>query len=117
MKFILQVFTIATLAYVSELFLPWWSVAIAAGIIGYFIKSNANFFAGFLAIGLLWLLMALQIDNASPSHLAEKIAMIFTVTKPILMIITSLLGGIVGGLGALTGSLLRLDKNKSAYYK
>lgn len=116
MKFLLQIVIISLLAFVAELFLDWWSVAIAAGIGGYFFKSKANFFSGFLAIALLWIVIAWKIDHASPSHLAEKVAAIFKTTKPILITLTGVLGGLVGGMGALTGSLLKKDKKKSGYY-
>ena len=116
MKFLIQIVVIGLLAFVAEIFLDWWSIAIAAGIGGYFFKSKANFLSGFLAIAFLWIVIAWKIDSASPSHLAEKVAAIFKTTKPILTMITGVLGGLVGGMGALTGSLLRKDKKKSGYY-
>jgi hypothetical protein len=118
MRFGIQLLTIALMAFVMELFLPWWSIAIAAALGGYILKSRANFLAGFLAIGILWLIMAVKIDNSSSSHLSEKIAAIFQLNKYGLLAITSILGGIIGGLAALTGSLAKPSKKrtKSLYH-
>ena len=117
MKFILQVFVIAALAYVAELYMSWWTIAVAAILGGYFLKSKANFLAGFLAIGLMWLLIAWLADSSSPSHLGEKVAAIFTISKPLLLLVTCLLGGLVGGFGAWTGARLRPEKRRSPYYR
>jgi hypothetical protein len=104
--FIIQVIIIALLGYLLELFFPWWSIAIAAALGGTFLRSNANFWAGFMAIGLLWLLASFLIDFTSPSALADKVAPIFKLNKLMLMIVTALIGALVGGLACLTGSLL-----------
>lgn len=110
MRFCIQIIVIALLAYLLELFLPWWSIAIAAALGGYLFKSRANLLAGFLSIGLLWLIAAWRIDVGSPAHLADKIAAIMKMSKHMLMAVTSILGGLVGGFAALTGSLARPSK-------
>jgi hypothetical protein len=46
--------------------------------------------------------------------LAEKVAAIFTISKTVLIALTALLGGLVGGFAALSGSLLKPKKSK--YY-
>lgn len=111
--FIIQVIIIALLGYLLELFFPWWSVAIAAALGGAFLRTNANFWAGFLGIGMLWLVTAVLIDFTSPAELASKVASIFMINKPILMIVTGLIGALVGGLAAYTGSLVGLRKRDS----
>ena len=116
MKFILQIVVVLVAAFVFELLLPWWSIAIAAVLGGYLFKSNANFFAGFIAIALLWSVDVWLIDSAAAAPLAEKIAAIFSLNKATLILVTALIGGLVGGFGALTGSLLKRDKHKSLYY-
>jgi hypothetical protein len=115
-RFFIQVLIITILASVLELLLPWWSVAIAAFAGGYVFRTNANFLAGLISIGLLWLITALIIDLSSAVSLTEKVAAIFTVSKPILFLLTSLIGGIVGGFAAMTGAALRKEKRKSRYY-
>ena len=116
MKFIIQVIAIVILAYIAESFLPWYSLAIAAAIAGYFLKSKANFLAGFLAIGFLWFIKAGMIDSDAAVDLAGKVALIFPLKeKNLLMLVTACLGAIVGGFATLTGSLLRTEKKRNYY--
>jgi hypothetical protein len=112
MKFIFQVLAIMIVAFVLELFLPWYYIAVAAFIGGYILKSKANFLAGFLAIGILWSLYALLQSSVPsslpPNDLADRVAKIFTLPgKEWLILITGIIGGLVGGFAALTGSLLK----------
>lgn len=109
--FIIQVIIIALLGYLLELFFPWWSIAIAAALGGAFLRSNANFWAGFIGIGMLWMITAVLIDFTSPSELASKVANIFMINKPLLLIITGFIGALVGGLSSYTGSLIGLRKS------
>jgi hypothetical protein len=110
MKFIIQFIVIIILAYLLELFLPWYSIALAA-FIGGLMNSRFNFFAGFLAIALLWTVKAGLIEAASSSDLADRVALIFPVKqKALLYIVMSLLGGLIGGFAAMAGSALRSKK-------
>ena len=116
MKFIIQVVSIAVFAFILEMFLPWWSIAISAFILGYGFKSKANFFAGFLGIGLLWLIKALLIEISAAMPLAENVATILILNnKALLMLVMVVVGGLVGGFAALTGSLLKKDAPKHYY--
>jgi hypothetical protein len=111
MRLIYQVLFILILAYGLALFLPWWSIAIAAFAGGLLVKSKYNFIGGFVAIALLWLTTALIIDLAAATQLTEKVARIFTLpNKFLLFMITAMLGGLVGGFACLTGSLLKKYK-------
>jgi hypothetical protein len=115
-RFFIQMLIIIILASVLELLLPWWSIAIAAFAGGYAFRTNANFIAGMLSIGLLWLVTSFIIDLSSAAPLTEKVAAIFSVSKPILFLLTSLVGGVVGGFAAMAGSALRKDRRKLKYY-
>lgn len=118
MRTITQILVIAVLAYVSQLFLPWWSVAVVAALVGFLLTSRFNFLAGFVGVGLLWLLIALRMDMASSSHLADKVAMLFQMNKTSLIAVTCFIGALAGGLGAMTGAALRMSSRKTdAYYK
>lgn len=99
---------IVVLGFFLELILPWWSVAIAAFVGGVLVNTRINFFAGFAAIGLLWLVKALINDLITDSELTERVAMIFMLhSKTLLMFITLILGGLVGGFAAMSGGALR----------
>ncbi|HMP99703.1 MAG TPA: hypothetical protein PKC24_07970 [Cyclobacteriaceae bacterium] len=109
LRFVTHTLLIALLYLILQYMLPWWSLAIAASLVGFFLSVNGAraFFAGFLGIGLFWLLMAILIDWSTQSGLGERVAAIFSVSKPILLILTAFIGAIVGGCAALTGYYLR----------
>jgi hypothetical protein len=109
MKFLIQLIIIIIGAFILELALPWYCIAIAAFAGGYVLKSNANFLAGFLAIGVLWLAKASITDAASSSMLADRVAQIFPLgQKYLLYVMMSVIGGLVGGFAAMAGAGLKV---------
>lgn len=114
-RFLIQVLFIMIFASVLELLLPWWSVAFAAFVGGLMFNSRFNFLSGFLSVGLLWLLTSLIIDITASADLAKKVAAIFMLNKPLLFLVTSLIGAFVGGFAAMAGGALRKEKRK--WYK
>lgn len=107
MRFLLQILVITILASMLELFLPWWSIAIAAALGGYFFTTRLNFLAGFISIAFLWALTSLIIDLSSGSDLTERVATIFSLTRPLLILVTALIGALVAGFAAMAGGALR----------
>ena len=108
MKFLIQFVATLFSAHLLALFMPWYSIALAAFVMGFLLKSNANFLAGFAAIATLWLFNVLLIDAGSSSDLSERVAKLLMVKyETVLFIVMAVIGGLVGGFAALTGSLLR----------
>lgn len=108
MRFPVQILAIIILGFFLELFLPWWSVALAAFVGGLLINTRTNFLAGFLAVGLLWIMNALIADLSSDSGLADRVARIFMLhNKALLLLVIFLLSGLVGGFATMTGGSLR----------
>lgn len=108
MKFIFQIFGTIVLAYVLEIFLPWYSIALAAFVMGFLFRSRATFLAGFLGIALLWTIKAWLLNSASASDLADRVAHIFSLTgKEWLLLVMAIVGGMVGGFAGLAGALMR----------
>ncbi len=106
MKFILQVVVTGIVCFVFQRIFPWWSMAIGALLVG-FVFSNSglqSFLAGFIAIALLWLGMALYTDVTTQAILTEKINTLLPVN---VFVLTTLVGGLVGGLASLTGSQIK----------
>jgi hypothetical protein len=98
---------------VLEIFLPWYSIALAAFVMGFLFRSKANFLAGFIGIALLWTLKAWLLNSASASDLADRVAHIFSLSgKEWLMLVTAIVGGLVGGFAGLAGAVLK-PKSKS----
>jgi len=111
MKFILSLILIALTGFAACLYLPWWSIAIAAFIVAALIPQRPGlaFLAGFFAVFLLWSSLSFWLSNNNGHILAHKISLlILKVDNPFLLIlVTGLIGGMIAGFAALTGSLLR----------
>jgi hypothetical protein len=116
MKFLVQIIFIILLAWLLETFFPWWSISIAAFAGGFLLNTRYNFVAGFLGIALLWFAKALIISSYAATDLAQRVAEMLFVEREILLILaTAFIGGIVGGFGALSGSLLKTQKRRYRY--
>ena len=111
MRIPFQILVIFALGFFMELFFPWWSMAIAAFAGGLLINSRMNFLGGFLAIGLLWVVQAMITDLSTSSGLADRVARIFMLhNKALLLLVTFVLSGLVGGFAAMAGGALRKQK-------
>jgi hypothetical protein len=60
--------------------------------------------AGLIGVGTLWLAMAIYIDYSTHSILTEKINKLLPLNA---FLLTTLVGGLVGGLSALSGALVK----------
>jgi hypothetical protein len=105
---------IVILSYLGGLFLPWWTVAIAAFLVAVFIPLPPfrSFMNGFIAVFLLWLALAFLADVRNDHILANRMSeLILKVKSPILIgVVSAFIGGLVAGLGSLSGSYLRVNK-------
>ena len=111
MKIIVSIILIALIAFVLGIYMPWWSIALAAFLVPLVIdqKSGWAFLSGFMALFLLWGIMSWTISSNNQQIFAHKISkLILSTDSPTLLIfVTALLGAIVAGFAALSGSLLR----------
>ena len=112
MRFIINIIIIAGLSYLSGN-LGWfeWDFAIIAFLVAYLLNANgwSSFLSGFVAIAVLWYVVASMTNNANDGLLAERIATVISMPSgSALLIISALVGGLVGGFSALTGSLAHL---------
>ncbi len=111
MKFLVSVFLTALLGFTFGLYLPWWSVAAAGFTVSFFLyqKPILAFMAGFLGIFLLWGGLVLLRSVSNDHILAHRISL-FILKKDspyLLILVSSIIGGVTSGMGALCGSLLR----------
>ena len=109
MKILVQILLVVLFTFIGQYFLPWWGIFLSTGVVGLLIsnKGYQTFIAGFIAISGLWFAQIYAIDLANESILSAKIAAIFTLNSSLqLMLVTSLIGGICGGFGALSGKYL-----------
>ncbi|MDX1943582.1 MAG: hypothetical protein SFU99_23650 [Saprospiraceae bacterium] len=105
-------FTLFTLiaGFIAQQFLPWWMIAVIAGLLSYIfdLKTGVSFWAGFVAAALLWASYAGYLDYQNEGILSARIGKLFGgLPGAVLILLTGVVGGIFGGLGALTGSLGR----------
>ena len=116
MRFLLSLLLITTLGFLAGLFLPWWSIALVAFVVALLIPQSigAGFLSGFLGIFLLWAVIATWIDIANDSILSAKVSQLLPLggSSIILILVTALVGGLVGGFAAMAGSSLRNTNNK-----
>ena len=111
MKFIACILLTGLLGFVCGLYLPWWTIAVAAFIVAVLIVQSPGwaFLSGAMGIFLLWGALSLIIDAANNSLLSSKVAFILPLNGSVflLILITASTGSLVGGFGALSGSLFR----------
>lgn len=120
MKLLIKLVFTAIIAYLLQWYLPWWSVVIAGFLVSLILSSNGltSFISGFLGVGIYWFILAYMIDSTTNSILTERVSAIFFLPNSFLMILlTAAIGGLVGGLGALTGGQLRELFRKTRKYK
>ena len=104
----------ALLAYAVGIYgnLPWWSFVVTNLVVAIVIpqKSFHSFLIGFLSIGLLWAGLAIGIDHANNHILAIKVATILPLKGSYLslIVLTSFIGALLGGLASLTGSFIKM---------
>jgi hypothetical protein len=109
MKLFVSTLLTALLSFITGIYLPWWSIAIVAFLVALLIHQPIwrSFLSGFIGIFLLWLVLTTWIDISNNSILSTRIAQLFSLGSSfILIIITSLVGAIIGGFAAMSGSSL-----------
>lgn len=117
MKFIISILLSALLTYAIGIYgnLPWWSFVITNLFISIAIpqKSLLSFASGALGVGLLWAGLAFGIDAANNHILSTKVANILPLKGSYigLIILTTIVGALLGGLASLTGSFVRARKD------
>ncbi|MDP4679235.1 MAG: hypothetical protein NWS46_02590 [Cyclobacteriaceae bacterium] len=122
MAFILRLVLIAISCYGLGFVMPWWSIVVCCIAISFFLPGYSfnAFLSGFLGVGLLWMVMAWKYDMLSGSNMSSKILQLFPIDDHIILIVvTGLLGGLVGGFSAITGNTFRqlfIKKKKGSFY-
>ena len=114
MKFIAATLLTALLAFVASLYLPWWSIAIAAFIVAALIhqKPWRAMLAGAAGLFLLWVILSWWIDVKNQGILSARISELLPLggSTFLLILVTGFVGALVAGMAALSGSYLRKRK-------
>lgn len=117
MKFLIATILTALLSFIVGIYVPlWWFFAIVALLVAVLIHQRAGkaFFAGFLGLFILWFVLAFWMDAGNDGVLATRIAALLPLggSRWILMIFTAVLGGLIAGFAALSGSYIRSTGSK-----
>ncbi|MET0391666.1 MAG: hypothetical protein ABW019_00940 [Chitinophagaceae bacterium] len=111
MKFLVALILTILLAFIAGLYLPWWSIAIAAFVVALLVHQKAvkAFLSGFLGLFLLWAVLAEWIDLKNESILSARIAELLPLGGQswLLVLVTGFVGGLVAGFAAMSASYLR----------
>lgn len=123
--FFIKFFSILLLSFLCTLFLPWYFpfiICFAIGLILSNLKGN-NFIAGSLGVGLFWLIYILYLDFGNQHLLSQKIAHLFSdslgtsISSTLLIIITTILGALLGGLSCMAGAMIMDDGSRKRMRK
>lgn len=111
MKFFVSIILTILLAFGLGLYLPWWSLALAAFVVSALIpvKPGWAFLVGFISLFLLWGGLA-WFQSANNNHiLAHRMSQVILKKDDPLMLalIAGIIGALVGGFAALSGRLFR----------
>jgi hypothetical protein len=110
MRLFITTILILVFAAIGETFCPWWIIIVVSFVFGFMtdLQIGKAFLAGFLGIGVLWLTIALWQDIPNQHILSQKMAMLFHLPHySLFILVTVLLGGLTGGVSALSGIMLR----------
>ena len=117
MKFLIAIILTALLSFIAGIYIPlWWFFAVVALLVALLVHQKAGkaFFAGFLGLFILWFILTAWIDSANGGVLSVRIASLLPLggSKWLLMIVTALIGGLIAGFAAMSGSYLRSSPKK-----
>lgn len=123
--FLIKVFIIAILSFLLTLFLPWYMPFIICFLTGFILsnKPGNNFIAGLFGVGLFWLGYTLFLDFRNEHILSNKVAQLFSdslqteITGGVLIMITTFLGALLGGLSSMAGAMIMDDGSRGRLRK
>jgi len=112
MRGLLQIVLIALGSFLLGHFMDnWWLFAVCSFTVSLFFKGRGftSFGKGFIGVALAWGIYALYINFKNDGVLSDKMFQLFTSTADggmgwLLILITALIGGVIGGIAALAGN-------------
>lgn len=111
MRFTLATLLTGTLSFIAGLYLPWWSIAVVAFLVALLIKQKVGlaYLSAFTAIYFLWGGLAFLFHIRNHGVLTQKIASLLPLNGNAfyLITVTAMVGAIVAGFAAMSGSSLR----------
>lgn len=109
MKFLLVFLLTAAATYGCGLYLPWWAFVPAAFVITFLVRPlpGTGFLGAFLGVFGVWAGLALAQNSSNQGLLAAKMGLLLGgIPGGGLMLLSSVFGGVLGGLAGWSGALL-----------
>lgn len=121
--FFIKLFSILIVSFIATLFLPWYTPFIVCFLVGLIFSNHKgnNFIAGLFGVGIFWLGYSLFLDISNEHLLSSKIAALFSdklktdITSGVLVMITTFLGALLGGLSAMAGAMITDDAHQRKF--
>jgi len=111
MNLFVRITVIAALSSISQMYLPWWTAVVIALFVEALIGKGdkTSFYTGFYGVSIPWMILATYIDVKSESILTVRILELFKLPQFsfVLIILTGLIGGLIGGVGSMTGGWIK----------
>jgi len=106
MRFLLAVLLTTVLALAATWWMPWWTLAVVAALIGFVVRPRRAFWAGFLGVFLLWLVVGLVRDAPNDHILATRMAGVLPLRGQwwAYLLVSAVIGGLVGGMAGWCGA-------------
>lgn len=109
MRNLKSILIIAICAGITTWFLPWSMIAVCSYVVAitHKLAPRAGFTSGFLGIALAWLVIALWRDLPNQHILSNRMAALLGMPNGwLFMLLTIVLGGLVGGLSGWSGAMM-----------
>ena len=110
MKTISYILLLAILTFLTGVFMAqWWFVALIGFALAIIFKESksTSFILTFFVVFTVWIVVAIYLDSQNDSILAKRVGELFGgIPSFLLAVISAILGGLAGSLGALTGASL-----------
>ena len=121
MKFLLFTLLSALVVVFLNIVAPYWAVMIALTVLAGIIRPSGwgGFFGGGLGMGLVWLGQTVYISAVTSSTLPDKMGALMGLGSGLnLMLLTAVLGFILGGFSGLLGVMFSnlVQKNRRDVY-
>jgi hypothetical protein len=113
-KMVKNIILLVAFVLITSYFFPWWSTAIVAFLWGLIINPNSKQGALilFFTLFFIWVGVALYLNLNNNELMSQRMAEILKVGSPwVLILITGMIGGLVGLLPGMAGIFLRKLKN------
>ena len=115
-KTVLLLFLILLTAQFAER-IPWWSFVVPVVLLGLFVTYRQwnvpTLGLGFLTGFFVWFGVNIYVDLSTEGIILNKVGLMFSVGKPLLLVVSGLVGGMITELAFYTGRIMITTRNRA----